>query len=58
MTTGIPYTHTSNPLCERKIRLLKENVRIWCNTERTKNWVRLLSVIFLMMHSHESSATG
>ena len=54
----IPYTHTSNPLCERQIRVIKENVRIWCKTERTKDWVRLLPVISLMMNSQESSATG
>ena len=58
MSTGIPYTHTSNPLCERQIRVLKENVRIWCKTERTKDWVRVLLVISLMMNSQESSATG
>ena len=58
MSTGIPYTHTSNPLCERQICVLKENVRIWCKTERTKDWVRLLPVIPLMMNSQESSATG
>ena len=37
--TGIPYSHTSNPLCERQIGVLKENVRIWCKTERTRDWV-------------------
>ena len=58
VSTGIPYTHTSNPLCERQVRVLKENVRIWCKTERTKDWVRLLCVISLMMNSPESSATG
>ena len=58
VSTGIPYTHTSNPLCERQIRVLKEDVRIWCKTERTKDWVRLLPVISLMMKSQESSATG
>ena len=58
VSTGIPYTHTSNPLCEQQIRVLKENVRIWCKTERTKDWVRLLPVISLMMNSQESSATG
>ena len=58
MSTGIPYTHTSNPLCERQIRVLKENVRIWCKTERTKDWVRLLPVISLMMNSQETLATG
>ena len=58
VSTGILYTHTSNPLCERQIRVLKENVRIWCKTDRTKDWVRLLPVISLMMNSQESSATG
>ena len=57
VSTGIPYTHTSNPVCERQICVLKENVRIWCKTERTKGWVRLLPVISLMMNSQESSAT-
>ena len=58
VSTGILYTHTSNPLCGRQIRVLKENVTIWCKTERTKDWVRLLPVISLMMNSQESSATG
>ena len=58
VSTGIPYTHTSNPLCERQIRVLKENVRIWCKAESTKDQVRLLPVISLMMFSQESSATG
>ena len=58
VSTGIPYSHTSNPLAERHIRVLKENVRIWCKTERTRDWVRLLPVISLMMKSQESSATG
>ena len=58
VSTGIPYSHTSNPLCERQIRVLKENVRIWCKTERTRDWVRLLPVISLMMNSQETSATG
>ena len=58
MSTGIPYTHTSNPLCERQIPVVKESMRIWCKTERTKDWVRLLPVISLMMNSQESSATG
>ena len=58
MSTGIPYTHTSNPLCEQQIRVLKENVRIWCKTEHTKDWVRLLRVISLMMNTQEISASG
>ena len=58
VSTGIPYSHTNNPLCERQIRVLKKNVRLWCKTERTRDWVRLLPVISLMMNSQESSATG
>ena len=58
VSTTIPYTHTSNPLCVRQIRVLKENVRIWCRSERTKDWVRLLPVISLMMNSQENSATS
>ena len=52
------YTHTSNPLSERQIPVLKENVTIRCKTERTKDWVTLLPVISSMMNSQESSATG
>ena len=58
VSTGIPYHDTSNLICERQIRVLKENSRIWCKTERIKDWVRLLPVITLMMNSQESSATG
>ena len=58
VSTGIPYSHTSNPLCEQQIRVLKENVRIWCKTERTRDGLRLLPVISLMMNSREGSATG
>ena len=57
VSTRIPYDYTSNPLCERQIRVLKENVRIWCKTERTKDWMRLLPIISLIMNSQESSAT-
>ena len=58
VSTRISYTHTSKPLCERQIRVVREDVRIWCRTERTKDWVTLLPVISLMMNSQESSATG
>ena len=37
VSTGIPYSHRSNPLCERQVHLLKENVRIWCKPERTRD---------------------
>ena len=40
VSTVIPYTHASNPLCERKIQALKENVKTWCKTERTKDRMR------------------
>ena len=26
VTTGVPYTHTSNPLCERQNRVLEQNL--------------------------------
>ena len=55
---GFPTLTRATPLCERQIWVLKENVRIWCKTERTRDWVRLLPVISLMMNSQESSATG
>ena len=58
VSTTIPYSHTSNPLSERQIRVLKENVRIWCKTERTRDWVRLLPVISSIMNSQGSLATG
>ena len=58
VSTGIPYTYMSNPLCKRQIQVLKQNVRIWCKTERTNDWVRLHRVISLMMNSQESSGTG
>ena len=28
VTTGMPYTHTSNPLCERQNRVVEQNLRI------------------------------
>ena len=58
VSTGIPYTQTSNPLYERQVRVLRENVRVSCKTERTKDWVRLVPVICLMMKCQESSATS
>ena len=58
VSRGIPYTQTSNPRCERQVVFLKENVTIRCKTERTKDWVRLLPFICLMMNAQESSATG
>ena len=35
VTTGVPYTHTPNPLCERQNRVVEENLRILIKQERT-----------------------
>ena len=37
VTTGVPYTHTSNPLCERQNRVVEQNLRILMKQERTKD---------------------
>ena len=58
VTTGVPYTHTSNPLCERQNRVVEQNLRILMKQERTKDWVRLLPWAVLTMNSQESSSTG
>ena len=58
VTTGVPYTHTSNPLCERQNRVLEQTLRILMNQERTKDWVRLLPWTVPTMNSQESSSTG
>ena len=58
VSIGNPYTHTSNPLYEAQIGVHKAKVRMCCKTERTKDWLRLLSVISPMMNPQESSATG
>ena len=55
LTTAVPYTHTSNPLCERQKCVLQQNLRILMEQERTKDWVRLLPWAVLTMNSHESS---
>ena len=38
VTTGVPYTHTSNPLCEGQNRVLEQNLWILMKQERTKDW--------------------
>ena len=42
VTTGVPYTHTSNPLCERQNLVVEQNLRIMMKQERTKDCVRLV----------------
>ena len=51
VTTGVPYTHTSNPLCERRNRVVEQNLRILMKQERTKDWVRLVPWAVLSMNS-------
>ena len=51
VTAGAPYTHTSNPLCERQNRVLEQNLRILMQQERSKDWVRLLLWAVLTMNS-------
>ena len=41
-TQGVPHTHTSNPVCERRNPVLEQNLRILMKLELTKGWVRLL----------------
>ena len=42
LTTGVPYTHTSNPLCEKRNRVVDQSMRNLMKQERTKDWVCLL----------------
>ena len=58
VTTGVPSTHTSNPLCVRQNRVVGQNLRILMKQERTKAWVRLLPWAVLSMNSQRSSSTG
>ena len=58
VTTGAPYTHTFNPLCERQNRVVEQNLRILIKQERTKDWVRLVPWAVLTMNSQWSSSTG
>ena len=58
VTTGVPYTHTSNPLCERPNRVVEQNLRKLMKKERTKDWVRLVPWAVLTMNSERSSSTG
>ena len=42
VTTGVPDTHTCNPLFERQNRVVEQNLRILMKQERTKDWALLL----------------
>ena len=58
VTTGVPYTHTSNPLCERQNRVVEQNLRILMKQQRIKDWVRLVPWAVLTINSQRSSSTG
>ena len=58
VTTGVPYTHTSNPLCEKQNRVVEQNLRILMKQEGTKDWIRLVPWAVLTMNSGRSSSTG
>ena len=58
VTKGVPYTHTSNPLCERQNRVVEQNLTILMKQEHTKDWVRLVPWAVLTMNSQRSSSTG
>ena len=51
VTTGVPYTDTSTPLCERQNRVVEQNLRILMKQELTKDWVRLVAWAVLTMHA-------
>ena len=56
--TGVPYVHTSNPLCERHNRVVEHNLRTLMKLERTKDCVHLLPWAVLTMNPQESFSTG
>ena len=58
VTTGVPYTHTSSPLCGIQNRVVEQNLRILMKQERTNDWVRLVPWAVLTMISRRSSSTG
>ena len=58
VTTGVPYNHTCNPLCERQNRVVEQNLRILMKQERTKDSVHLVPWAVLTMNSQRSSSTG
>ena len=58
VTTGVPYAHTSNPLCKRQNRVVEQNMRILMKQVRTKDWVGLLPWAVLAMNSQRSTSTG
>ena len=58
VTTGVPYTPTSNPLCERQNRVVEQNLRVVMKQEGTRDCVRLWPWAVVTMNSQRSSSTG
>ena len=58
VTTDVPYTHTSIPLCKRQNRVLEQSLMILMRQKRTKDWVCLLPWAVLTMNPQESSPPG
>ena len=58
ITTGVPCTHTSNPLCERQNCAVEQNLKILMKQEGTKDSVGLVHWAMLTMNSQGSSSTG
>ena len=58
VTTSVPSTHASNPLCERQNRVMEQSLIILMKQERIKDWVRLVPTAVLTMNSQRSSSTG
>ena len=58
VTRGVPYTHTSNLLCERQNRVVEQNLRILMKQERTKDWLHVVPWAVLTMNSQSSPSTG
>ena len=58
VTTGVPHTQRSDPLCERQKRVVEQNLRVLMKQERTRDLVRLLPCAMLTMNSQSSSSTG
>ena len=57
VTTGVPYTYTSNPLCERQ-NFEETRTKILMKEERPNDWVRLLPWAVVTMKSQQSSSPG
>ena len=58
VTTGVPYTHTSNHLCERQNHVVEQNLRILMKQEPINDWVRLVPWAVRTMNSQRICSTG